>query len=334
MRVSRRKLGFAIAWSIALCILGVGTAVAIPSPDGSAASITISGPPIVERSHGATVLTAKWGTEPGQIGLGQWEDGSPSQNPIEIAASPDGATIGVLDSANSRVQLFSRDGQLQGVVPVPSSEGLADIAIGSGGQVFVLTYAGTVYRVAPQEPEKLMEYKVAPGVWPYELTVNGSLVWVKGKGEISYQVLSDETPIDVDQQTTNAAAGVPSGQSTYLVALKGRSATCLVSNEGKSTVEAQIESSELPISAIRSLGVDGKGNFYAMVLIYEEGWTGTLSWDFIGIASDGSCLGQLRLPWDSWAGSGWTVAPDGKILELSSTQAGIEITEYDVEGKE
>jgi hypothetical protein len=38
----------------------------------------------------------------------------------------------------------------------------------------------------------------------------------------------------------------------------------------------------------------------------------------------------VRLPLDSWAGGGYAITPGGKILELSSTEAGIVVTEFEL----
>ncbi|MGI5940385.1 MAG: hypothetical protein ACOX8V_06870 [Thermoleophilia bacterium] len=99
------------------------------------------------------------------------------------------------------------------------------------------------------------------------------------------------------------------------------------------SLEVPVASQELPLDSIQALGTDGAGNLYAMARIYEENWTGTESWCFMGVTRDGTSLGQLRLPLDFWAGGGWTVTPEGKILELRSTQDGIEVVEYELGGR-
>ena len=85
---------------------------------------------------------------------------------------------------------------------------------------------------------------------------------------------------------------------------------------------------DLPLARARALGHDAAGNLYAMVLIYREHREGTVSWCFIGVSPEGEYLGQLRLPWEDWAGGSWTVTPSGKILELRSTEGGVVLTEY------
>ena len=70
-----------------------------------------------------------------------------------------------------------------------------------------------------------------------------------------------------------------------------------------------------------------------MVRIYEEGWKGTESWCFLGLSPTGAGLGQLLLPLNFWAGGGWALAPDGRIIEMLSTEAGVEITEYALAGR-
>ena len=94
-----------------------------------------------------------------------------------------------------------------------------------------------------------------------------------------------------------------------------------------------MDSPDLPVSEVRALGCDWSADFYAMAHIYDEKWKGTESWLFMGVSPDGKDLGRLRLPLDSYAGSGWTVAPDGKIIAVRSTKEGLEVDEYKLEAQ-
>ena len=68
-----------------------------------------------------------------------------------------------------------------------------------------------------------------------------------------------------------------------------------------------------------------------MVRVYREGWQGTESWCFVGLSATGENLGQVRLPLDFWAGGGYAVTPDGRILEQRSTEKGIILTTYELQ---
>ena len=121
----------------------------------AATPILISGAAVVDRPDGTVLFSKKWGAAPGEVGHGVWEQGAPSQNPIEFAISPDETAVAILDYANSRVELFSRDGAFGAVIPLPSTTAFADISFNVQGRLFVLSYADLVLELPTQDEAKI-----------------------------------------------------------------------------------------------------------------------------------------------------------------------------------
>lgn len=333
MRLSRRKMIFTGAWVIALAAVGMGVAIGLP--EGSIQpSITIKGAATFERPVGKTLLKAAWGAQPGQFRYDNWEGGKPSENPFEIAVSPDNSTIAILDYANSRVQLFSREGAFRQCIPV-EGQSLADVTFDKSGKLLVLSYADYVLRIDPKNPGKASKLMLASGLMPSELAVDGPDVKVRGRDGY-YQLETSTGVVQPEKQTATADVATPAGGNKYQVAKKSRSSGVVIVTDGKQKTakEIRLNSPELPLSEVRALGSDQSGNVYVMAHIYDENWKGTESWCFIGVSPDGKCLGQVRLPLDSYAGSGWTVAPDGKIIAIRSTKEGLEVIEYGLEAQQ
>lgn len=237
--------------------------------------------------------------------------------------------------ANSRVELFARDGKFDKTIPLPSTTPAADIAFNGQGRLFVLSYADSVLELPTQDGEKIVDIPVVPRISPVELVADGTDLWVAGQGPLLYKVFQESGPVPPEKQVSGEQAGVPpgavpAGLVAFQTSRQDRTSASLVITDlaTGSTIEVPVNSPDLPPARARVLGYDAAGNLYAMVLIYEEHWTGTVSWCFIGVSPDGEYLGQLRLPWDDWAGGSWAVTPGGKILELRSTAAGIVLTEY------
>lgn len=331
MRFSRRKAIFTAAWVVALAAIGIGVAIGVPDAGLQPKSIELTGTAVLERPTAKTLITATWGSGLGQFGR---DKGGMQMGPERLAVSRDNSTIAILDYVNSRVQLFGRDGTFQTAVPVPQGPALQDIAFDNVGRLVVLSLNGepSVLLIDPKDPEKSEKHKIDPGLNPQELVVDGATVRVRGIGDTTYAVLGPDRAVEEAQQPSTAVVGTPVGDTAFQVIWKSNaSASLVVENEQKKTAkEVEITSGTLPIDEIRPLGTDSSGDFYAMVRIYQEGWKGTESWYFLEVTPDGSCIGRLRLPLDFYAGGGWTVAPDGKILELRSTESGIQVQEHEL----
>jgi hypothetical protein len=260
-----------------------------------APSIAISGPPVIERPRGTELFRVAWGSEPGQIGYSTTEQETPSQNPIELAVSPDGTTIAVLDYANVRVELFTRDGKLEQTILIPATTVLGGLAYDRQGALFLLP-SDSVLALRVAGGAESGASSIAWGDWVYGPTaVDDSLtcqVFFHGVGSWVAVISSDA--------------------------------------EASSLRNVPISSTELPLDSIRLLGRDYAGDFFLMARICGEGWNGTESWCFIGLSPHGDYLGKVRLPLDSWAGAGWAVTPGGTIIELRSTEAGIVAAEFEL----
>ncbi len=297
------------------------------------APIVLSGPAVIERPRGTLLFELEWGTEPGQVGHGVWEQGEPSQNPLELSTSPDERTIAILDYANSRVELLARDGRIQDVLPISSDGGLADVCYGPGGRVFVLSYGGAVLQLPAKVGEATLTIPIDWQVAPYELVPDGANLWVSGAGPTLYKVFGPSGPLSASEQSATSQQTVPVGLISFQVEYENTTQAWVVVTNDKTGAERRvgISSAGLPLQSIRTLGSDGRGNVYVMVQVFGERWDGTPSWYFLRLSPTGMFLGQLRLPQDSWAGSGYTVVPSGRILELRSTEAGIIVSEYELE---
>lgn len=328
MRLSRRKIIFTGAWAVALVAVGIGVAIGVPA--SSQQSISLAGAAKCEWPSGKTLLKADWGTGPGQFRYDNWEAGEPSENPFEIAVSQDNSTIALLDYANSRVQLFSRQGVFQQVVPV-AGQSLADVAFDKSGKLLVLSYSDYVLRIDPKQPDKSSKLVLASGLMPSEVAVDGAEVKVRGRDGY-YQLETSGGVVQPADQAATADVASEAGNDKYQITKKSRSSAALIlaNTKRKTSKEIRVDSPDLPLSEVRALGSDRSDNFYAMAHIYDENWKGTESWLFMGVSPDGNLLGRLRLPLDSYAGSGWTVAPDGKIIAVRSTKEGLQVTEYEL----
>jgi hypothetical protein len=165
--------------------------------------------------------------------------------------------------------------------------------------------------------------------------VDGATIWVRGIDNNGCRIIQNQAPLSPEEQVATSQRGFPAGGIVFEASLVNKAAAViqLIDTTTGHSLEVPVASQELPLDSIQALGTDGAGNLYAMARIYEENWTGTESWCFMGVTRDGTSLGQLRLPLDFWAGGGWTVTPEGKILELRSTQDGIEVVEYELGGR-
>jgi hypothetical protein len=88
----------------------------------------------------ARVVTASWGSGPGQAGL---EDG-PEATPIGGSAFDVDAsgTVSVLDEANHRVLRFRPSADAPVAVPLSISGRIADLSVGSDGTMYILEFPG------------------------------------------------------------------------------------------------------------------------------------------------------------------------------------------------
>lgn len=260
-----------------------------------AAPVVVSGPAVFERPRGTELFRVAWGREPGQIGYSTTEQGTPSQNPLELAVSPDGATIAVLDYANARVELFTREGTLEQTILIPATTILGGLAYDKQGALFLLT------------GDSVLALRVAGGA------DSGTSAFAWGDWVYGPTAVDDCLTCQVFLHDVGSWVAVISDA------------------EASSLRNVSISSAELPLDSIRVLGRDCAGDFLLMTRIYREGWSGTESWYFIGLSPNGNYLGKVRLPLDSWAGAGWAVTPGGTILELRSTEAGIAVAEFELE---
>ena len=216
----RLRLVFAAARGVAVAWIAIGAAACGQATDAlqlgdattteeaatttsstaaiSAAPIDISGDAVLERPQGKVLFAAEWGSGEGEFGYDLWEQGVPSQNPIELSVSQDNKTIAILDYANRRVQVYSYEGALQRVVPISTKAGLADVAFGQDGSIYVLTYGDSVVQIPPDGGGKAVECTIAAGIWPQELIVDGAAVWAKG-AEGGYQLISGRTPLSPEE---------------------------------------------------------------------------------------------------------------------------------------
>lgn len=331
MATRRRNRLLVAAGLVGLAVIGVGVVVGVNAATSGSHSITISGPDVAERPSGHVLISAKWGSGAGQFGYDKDEGGAPSKSPLEIAVSPDNKTIAVLDYANKRVQLFSRDGRFEKAIAVDGSS-LADVAFDSMGRVLVLSYDDYTLRFAVTGAGKPEKLPLSPGLLPTELVVEGSNVFVRAKDGY-FQVVGPNGVILAKNQAATKDAAMPAVNASLRAIKKTTSdATVWIRNNAKDApTEIDLAfSAGLPIFEIWPFASDSAGNLYVMAWIYADNWHGTESRLVAGFSEDGKYLGQLRLPRDNWAGSGYTVAPDGKILEVRSTKAGVEVREHDL----
>jgi hypothetical protein len=294
---------------------------------GAGSSGGASGAPVIKRQGGTTLFTCALGSKPGQFGLN--EDWGSDLVP---AVSPDGKIIAILDPENSRVQSFSRSGQLQKVIPI-EGWGAQAIALGPGGLLYVLgdLSDAVVTLIKPDGTQTTAHCAGATEWGPSDLFVIGSEVWVGEGGITFYKVFEGVTPLDESRQRDTVQQGVPVGDKTYSIRWGDRLILITDSRAGD-TATVQIADgiipSDLPLDEIHNLGSDARGNFYFMVRIWGEGWGGQESWDFFGLTPDGKSLGTRMSPLDFYAGGGWTVTPAGKIIEVCSTKDGVGVVEY------
>jgi hypothetical protein len=312
---------------------GVTTSTGGTAP--SSAPIEIVGSPDVERPAGAVIFTAKWGEGPGEFGFDLWEQGAPSQNPIEVAAAPDGKSIALLDYANRRVQVYSREGVFLREIPLVDEAGLADVAIDDAGWILVLTYGGSVIQIPPNDNQKASELSVVTSLHPQSLIVDGPSLWVADISGKFFQLATDHIGLSGDGQVASAVDTYPAGQTALSTTLDSSSAATvkLVDRDKGNAVDVHLTSPAMPLDSIRPLAADAdRGLYVVMARIYGENWQGTESWCFVAVGPDGTYRGQLLLPLDNWAAGGYAITPDGTLLELRSTKDGVELTEYQLGG--
>ena len=77
----------------------------------------------------------------------------------------------------------------------------------------------------------------------------------------------------------------------------------------------------LPPSWVRT----SPDNLYLRLQVYREGWSGTTSQVIIALGYEGQKLGQLRLPYDSYASDDLYLGMDGTLYEMRGTKQGLEV---------
>jgi hypothetical protein len=199
-------------------------------------------------------LKAGWGTGPGQFRYDNWEGGAPSQNPFEIAVSQDDSMIAILDYANTRIQLFSREGVFEQVVSVPG-ESLADVAFDKSGKLLVLSYSDYVLRIDPKQPGKSSKLVLASGLMPSEVVVDGAEIKVRGRDGY-YQLETSAGVVQPANQAATADVASPAGDNKYQVMKKSTSSAVfiLANSKQRTSKQIRVDSPDLPVSEVRALG--------------------------------------------------------------------------------
>lgn len=357
--MGRRKTWSIITWVLALAVLGIGVAVALPgsgtpetnASDGqtegndalasqelrvieTAARLQGDGPPLA----GSVLLSAGWGSGPDQFAVGE---GGPIWGPADFALSPDCSAIAILDSWNSRVQIYNMSGEAIGSIPSPGPVGiyleyLADERV-------AVFHPGDEYQVLAISPEGGVSKTVVADIGtvcgepavPSGMASVGNSLWVRGSNDFWWPVILDSVSLDqqaqIDQSVTGAGRPVTSG---FVKATKVSDTECAIAvNDTSSRVTTQlsIEASDRSVSVVHILGSDAEGNTVVQIEVgsYEE--PAVAPYRVVRISKDGEQTGELALTDNrdgEWFSSGVKLGSDGRIYQMLRGQEGIQIEAY------
>ncbi len=291
------------------------------------------------------VIALSVGSGPGQIGVRVLPDAQP-EGPQSLRVGLDG-NVWIVDTLNSRVQVFSPSGRVLGSMGVPDAVFLEDMALSPGGEVFLLDSGiGQVRRLrAAGTPAG--SYPMSPVLLPMVTGVN-----LDGSGDIFAEVFArDSRRITSggkaltrgEQEATSAAmAGIPSGLPAHSVQTKYPVVPPTRREAVMQTAGLQGEGPQVRVSVegqlpyIRFLGVDSAGNVYLEVCELDsrgvvDGYTRTVR----RYDPTGRFLGAAEVPDRGGVAPrrDLSVSPGGHVYYLRPFSERVELVRLDPSGR-
>lgn len=345
-----RRLLFLAAFGVVVAIVGIGVAIAVdPVADapnlggdrsttesvehvaGAESVIQITGEALInEAPEGTVVLSGVWGDGEGEFGIGS---GTPREGPCAFAVSPvDGAVV-VLDWANSRVQVFDAAGSVSALYELPGTVGgYRDVVFDSANRVVVLRAVPDESCVIAFSPGGGVDasYAIPAAVNAERLSVIGDEIWVWTVDDASYPVVGGAKAYAGEEMAAARRHAFVSQSGDVNVSRQSAEILLATVTRADGTEQRIRFESALPMDSIRVEAAGPKGTTYFALRVYAADWPGTESWCVIGVAADGTRVGQVRWPCRYWAGGEFHVGPDGAAYNMASYEDHVEIIRYEL----
>jgi hypothetical protein len=232
------------------------------------------GEPAERGPEGEVVVSAPWGSGPGEIGRTRPSEGSP-EGPMSFALDARGR-IHVLDQVNSRIQIFEK-GKEPRSVPLPSDT-YQDIEVDSRGNTLVLdrlvtgsiafidesgSISHSVPIVGPGVPEGggvTAMFARDDGVWlEVEHTSSVRVADASGAPDRERPIVAGRPSADGSARLSASLAG-PLGASVTVASVTG----------GTEPVRASV-AFPMPVVGLHALETDGAGRVYLAANLIREG---------------------------------------------------------------
>jgi len=277
-------------------------------------------------SAATAVVEAPWGDAEGAF---QRETVAAQTGPMAIAAERDEG-FSIVDTVGARVYRYTAEGELRGVIAT-SVETADDLTVLPGGGVALLAYRRTPtpgYDLMTFDDRgSLLERRAAPqgASLPTAVVADGDQVYVEQRHE---QLLPDSGG--------EALWGRPDGDLLVRARLDdGDAVLWTADREGQTAWSLRVDA---PWPVTELLAVESAEPYLAIVLRHIETGAdgdpvGQETW-LVTVSHAGEALGSLRLV-DSRvtdAGRPFALTPGGAVLELVTSEEGVSVLRYDVEG--
>lgn len=281
-----------------------------------------------------------WGSAPGQAGLLAGDE-SATIGPQALDVS-ESSEIYLLDQINERVQVFDRAGALVNVVPVELGP-LGDIGLTSDGTVFILDRVPqgpgshpVVHKLAegaPSTTPPVLESRPTLEWEPTLLDVVNDVPWVYGTPSDAWAPVFTETA-GLDPRTLDVARPTAAGDVITRVSEQSRVDVARVGREGMDTIISLRAPSGSNFGEIALFEPDQEGGYWLVVRTWQENPQPWDQHEVVHLGPHGGILDHFSLENGEYAEtaalSQFRIGRDGRLYQLFSDEAGLEIRSFDL----
>lgn len=285
--------------------------------------------------EGKVIVSASWGSGPGQIGL-LTEPGVQPQGAVSFTVGRDGS-IYILDQINQRIQHFNRSGRLMKSHPAGRLQ-LDNIAISETGDIYVMDSIldRKVWKLGKGkkswELPKLDELRFVT-----DLSIEDNDIWVEGGHTVVYPVTSGGKALPKDALKAAEVRG-RKGKGPVPFRLEAALAS---PNEvvltGENGTFAHVVKSKRDILGIETLDTDRRGRIYLGLLVYKEG--PPPDFELLGscfsvacLGTDGTLFGWVDMPETTYTANlrRLVIGEDGTIYQLQTDESGLRVVAWSI----
>jgi hypothetical protein len=310
-----------------------------PSPRVAAAHGWARGKPAARTTAaapaGETVVEARWGGAPGELGKRGGEESSP-EGPMSFVVDEAGRVV-VLDQVNSRIQVFE-DGRPARVVKLPSDT-FQDVAVRGDGLVALDRFGDETVAFIDERGEVTHQVPlrgpgIASGGEVTALAQHEDGTWVERRHQEWVRVADRDGAPDPDRWTV-AGRRAHDGGALRLARAGGERASLVHMGDDGSRPVTWL-AFDLPIWALVALETDARGRVFVGAELAEE--REVAPFDVIGrmvqvIVLDASGVETNRLSLPVSTGPEETfrtlrIGPDGALYQIVFGATGASIRRY------